>query len=193
MRKIAVVGGFAVGAALTLAPLAAADTPITSTLEGEIASLNSLFSDEASLTGVGSDVIPGTTTQPYDTIPLADAPDTGTTPTTFGEALYGVDSIAQAGSSPGSYDLFNGASGEFDNALNVELYSLENGGALAPSADLLGTGDVTAALDTGTVTGALDSFYNAGIADLSGYFDTNLSFLDITPVADSAASVASLF
>lgn len=193
MRKIAVVGGFAVGAALTMAPLASADTPITSTLDSEIASLNSLFSDEASLTGVGSDVIPGTTAQPYDTIPLADAPDTGTTPTTFGEALYGVDSIAQAGSSPGSYDLFNGASGEFDNAYNVELYSLENGGALAPSADLLGTGDVTAALDTGTVTGALDSFYNAGIADLSGYFDTNLSFLDITPVADSAASVASLF
>ena len=196
LRKIAVVGGFAVGAALTLAPLASADpTAITSTLDSEIASLNSLFSDEASLTGVGSDVIaPSATANPlYDTIPLAEAPDTGSTPTTFGELLYGVDSIAQAGSSPGSYDLFNGASGELYNAFNVELYSLENSGALAPSADLLGTGDLASALDATTVAGEFDSFYNAGIADLSGYFDVDLSSLDITPAADAAASLGSLF
>src|ERR1700689_1435017 len=97
IRKIAVVGGFAVGAALTLAPLASADTPITSTLDSEIASLYSLFSAGNSLTGVGSDVLaPSATANPlYDTNPLAEAPDSGSTPLTFGELLYGVDSIAQ--------------------------------------------------------------------------------------------------
>ncbi len=39
IRNIAIVGGLAVEAALTLAPLASADTPITSTLDSEIASL----------------------------------------------------------------------------------------------------------------------------------------------------------
>jgi hypothetical protein len=179
IRRIAVLGGLTVGTALAFAPLASADTDITSVLDSEITSLNSLFSGEATLAGDSADITGGTTAGSYETVPLGDAPDTGTTPTTLGELLYGVDSIEQAGSSPGSYDLFNGASGEFFNALNVELYSLENGGALAPSADLLGTGDLSTALDATTVTGEFDSFFNAGIADLGGYFDTNLSFLDI--------------
>jgi hypothetical protein len=172
LRKIAVVGGFAVGAALTLAPLASADpTAITSTLDSEITSLNSLFTSEADLAGVGGDVTSSTTPGVYDTILLADAPDTGTTPTTFGELLYGLNSIAEAGSHPGSYDLFNGALGEFDNAYNVELYAAENANALAPTTDLLGTGDVATALDTGSVTGAFESFLQAGLSDLTAYFE----------------------
>ena len=70
---------------------------------------------------------------------------------------------------------------------------MENSGALAPSADLLGTGDLASALDATTVAGEFDSFYNAGIADLSGDFDVDLSSLDITPAADAAASLGSLF
>jgi hypothetical protein len=173
MRKIAVVGGFAVGAAVAFAPLASADTPITSTLDSEITELNTLFTGEADIAGVGSDVVAPTATNLYDTIPLSFAPESGP-PTTFGELLYGVDSIAEAGGHPGSYDLFNGASGEFYNAFNTELYSLENGGALAPSADLLGTGDLSTALDATTVTGEVGSFFDAGVADLAGYLDLSL-------------------
>jgi hypothetical protein len=39
ISSVASLGGLAVGAALTLARLASADTPITSTLDSEIASL----------------------------------------------------------------------------------------------------------------------------------------------------------
>ena len=39
IRKIALLGSFAAGAALALAPLASADTPITSTVDSEITSL----------------------------------------------------------------------------------------------------------------------------------------------------------
>jgi hypothetical protein len=46
--------------------------------------------------------------------------------------LYGVAPItAGISSDSGSYDLFNGTLGEFDDAYNVELYALENGCALA--------------------------------------------------------------
>ena len=187
IRKIAVVGGFAVGAALTLAPLASADNPITSTLDTEIASSNSLFTDEADLAGVKStDILGGTTPGSFEYInPVdvaTDAPKTAPF-STLDYELYGVaPGVAGVGGDSGAFDLFNGATGEFDNAYNVGLYALENGGALAPSADLLGTGDLTAALATNTVAGALDSFYNAGIGDLSGFFDTNLSFLDIPAI-----------
>jgi hypothetical protein len=187
IRKIAVVGGFAVGAALTLAPLASADNGITSTLDTEIASFNSLFTDEADLAGVkAADITGGATPGTYESIVPADvatdAPKVAPF-STLDYELYGVSpGVAGVSGDSGSFDLFNGATGEFDNAYNVGLYAFENGGALAPSADLLGTGDLTAALATNTVAGALDSFYNAGIGDLSGFFDTNLSFLDIPAI-----------
>ena len=56
IRKIAVVGSFAAGAALAFAPLASADTPITTTVDSEIASLNSLFEGEAALAGDTAEV-----------------------------------------------------------------------------------------------------------------------------------------
>jgi hypothetical protein len=75
IRKIAVLGSFAAGAALALAPLASADN-LTSTVDSEIAALNALFTEEADLAGDGNDVIAPTATNPFDTIPLADAPTT---------------------------------------------------------------------------------------------------------------------
>lgn len=188
IRKIVAAAALASGAAMAFAPLASADpVDLTSTVSSEIASLNSSFSFEALLAGDSGDVIaPSAAANPlYDTIKLADAPNTGTTPTTLGEELYGVNSIAQAGSHPGAYDLFNGASGEFYNAYNTELYVLDGGTGLAPSTDLLGTGDLSAALSATTVAGELASFWNAGVSDLAGYFDAgnSLSFLDLTPTA----------
>ena len=72
LRKIAVVGGFAAGAALAFAPLASADTPITSTVDSEITSLNSLFTEEAALAGVSSNDITTGATAVFDTITSGD-------------------------------------------------------------------------------------------------------------------------
>ena len=69
IRKIAVVGSFAAGAALALAPLASADN-LTSTVDSEIAALNSLFESEADAAGVPStDYTP---VDGFDTINAAD-------------------------------------------------------------------------------------------------------------------------
>jgi hypothetical protein len=127
IRKIAVLGSFAAGAALALAPLAAADPaavpdPLLPTVDSEIASMNSLFVSEATLAGDSADVAThGANT--FDTIPLADAPDTGT-PSTLDYVLYGLNPIANAASDPGAYSEFNGALVNFDDAYNVELFSL---------------------------------------------------------------------
>ena len=96
MRKIAVVGGFAVGAALTLAPLASADS-LTDTVDSEIASLNSLFDSAKPPSRVTPPTSHREHRQPFDTIPLdghLDRPGTGTTP--FDYLLYGLNPIAQA-------------------------------------------------------------------------------------------------
>jgi hypothetical protein len=180
IRKIAVVGGFAVGAALSFAPLAAADTPITSTVDSEITSLNSLFTDEADLAGIkAGDITGGTTAGSFEEILKADVPTDApqTAPfSTLDYELYGVSpGVAGVGSDSGAFDLFNGASGEFDDAYNVLLYAAENGGNLVPTAgigtDLISTGATTAALGTDSVSGAFTTFLEAGFNDLSGYFD----------------------
>ena len=49
IRNIAVVGSFAVSAALALAPLASADDELTPVVEIEISLLNSLFVSDAGL------------------------------------------------------------------------------------------------------------------------------------------------
>lgn len=169
IRKIAVIGGFAVGAALTLAPLASADT-LTDAVDSEIASLNSLFVSEATLAGDGADVV--THAGSFDTIPLSFAPDSGT-PTFLDYELYGLNPIANAASDPGSYNVFNGALTEFSDAYNVELFSLANPTAAIdtiPAADLFGSATtITDALDTGTATGAITEFLTVGWNDLLGY------------------------
>jgi hypothetical protein len=181
MRKIAVVGGLAVGAGLAFAPLASAD-PVTSTLDSEISSLNSSFDFEALLAGKGSDVIAASTANPYDTIPLADAPNTAPF-TTLDYELWGSPATDGPTTDPGSYDLFNGATGKFDDAYNIALYALDDKGALDPNAaDFIGsTSSIDHALGLANAADAFEYFYNFGIGDLSGFFNTDLSALDITP------------
>jgi hypothetical protein len=179
VRKIAVIGSFAAGAALALAPLASADpTDITSSVDAEIASINALFGYDTTVAGVSSDdIVKGTDTQPFDTINPADVTDVqgdGTTPTLFDYLVYGVNPIeAGLASDPGAYNVYNGASVEFDDAYNVFLYSLLNGGALDPNdSDFFGSQSMidSALGDDATVTSAFDTFFQAGVADLEGYF-----------------------
>jgi hypothetical protein len=180
IRKIAVVAGFAAGAAVAFAPLASADD-LTTIVDSEISAENSLFTLEADLAGDSSAVIPASVSDPFETIPLTDAPQATDAAglTNLDYELYGVNPIA-AGipSDPGSYEVFNGAVTKFDDAFNVGLYALENNGALIPSTDLFGN-HIADALAGGTATDAFDYFYNFGIGDLSGFTGLDLSFLDI--------------
>jgi hypothetical protein len=172
MRKIAVVGSFAAGAALALAPIASADD-LTSIVDSEISLSNSIFDSEAALAGDSTDVV--THAGSFDTIPLNFAPNAGT-PTLLDFELYGLNPIANAASDPGSYNVFNGALTEFDDAFNSEAYGLLNNNALVPEADLFGSDKVIdAALATNTDTGAATTFFDAGLADLQGYLDPSLS------------------
>lgn len=191
MRKIAVLGSFAAGAALALAPLASADpaavdsTLVTDVLGSEESMLNGLFVTDATLAGDYSDLTAPTATDPFYMITPADITTVqGTGTTAFDYLVYGVDP-AQAGlaSDPGSYNVLNGALTEFDNAYNVELYSLFNGGNLDTTAtDYIQNSSLDHALTLSSATDAFDYLYNFGIGDLSGFFDTNLSFLDIPTI-----------
>jgi hypothetical protein len=170
IRKIAVVGGFALGAALTLAPLASADD-LTTTIDSEISSLNSTFASEVALAGDTKDLT--TVAAPgFDTVPLADAPQSAPF-TTLDYELYGLNpALAGPAGDPGSYNVFNGALTEFDDAYNAELYGLENSNALVPAADLFGSAhEIGIALGTGaTDASAATVFFDAGLADLAGFF-----------------------
>ncbi len=166
IRKIAVVGGFAAGAALAFAPLASADD-LTTTIDSEISQLNTIFLGDATLAGDGSDVVSSTTPGVFDTIPPSFAPDSGT-PTLLDYELYGLNPIANAAGDPGSYNVFNGALTEFDDAYNALLYSADYN-TLIPASDLFGSAsEITTALATGTDAGAAGDFFSAGLADLAG-------------------------
>jgi hypothetical protein len=168
IRKIAVVGSFAVGGALALAPVASADN-LTGVLDTEIAEANSIFVAQADAAGVGGDVIThGANT--FDTIPLIDAPKTAPfTPLDY--ELYGINpGFAGPASDPGSYNVFNGALIEFDDAYNSGLYALLNNNALIPEADLFGSQSVIdTALATNSDFGAAAVFMEASFNDLLGY------------------------
>src|ERR1700744_4193976 len=126
LRKIAVVGGFAVGAALTLAPLASADTPVDpSILDSEISSLNSLFAIDTSIASVPqADLVTGT--NEFTTIASGDMSAVeGNGSTLFDELVYGFNP-KNLPPDPGSYDVLNGALTKFDDAINVGIYALEN-------------------------------------------------------------------
>jgi hypothetical protein len=178
IRKLAVVGGFAVGAALTFAPLASAvpTDPLLPFVDSEISLMNSLFVSEADLAGFGNDVMTnGANT--FDTIPLADAPNTGITPTLLNYELYGLNPIGNAASDPGAFSEFNGALVNFDDAYNVELFSLLNPTAdisSIPLGDLFGSsGNIAEALATATTGGTsavITDFLTDGYNDLLGFF-----------------------
>jgi hypothetical protein len=169
IRRIAAAAGFATGAALALAPFASADTPITSTVDSEISSMNSLFVSEADLAGKGADVV--THAGSFDTIPLADAPQTAPL-TTLDYELYGVNPLeAGPAGDPGSYNEFNGALGKFDDAYNVYLYAAENNGAVDMNdADFIGSQSSIDHAQTLTVAAAEQYYLNFGLGDLEGYF-----------------------
>jgi hypothetical protein len=186
IRKIAVVGSFAAGAALAFAPLAAADS-LTTTVDSEISLLNSLFVGDTTLAGLPvSDVTAPTAANPFDIITPADiatVQGTGTTPFDF--LVYGVDPTAAGlASDPGSYNVFNGALTELSDAYNVELYSLLNAGALAPATDLIGSTETIADAfgnGTGSVSDVATYFFEFGANDLSGYLDLPAFFPALIP------------
>jgi hypothetical protein len=174
IRKIAVVGGFAVGAALTFAPLASADTPVDpSILDSEITSLNSLFAADTTLAAVPStDIVTGTDV--FTTIDPADVTAVEKL-TTFDDLVYGFNP-SNLTTDPGAYDVFNGALTKFDDALNVGVYALENGGNNIPLADFATDGvfgiSGTAATDLAgeTASQAITTLLTDSYSDLLGYF-----------------------
>jgi hypothetical protein len=171
LRKIAVVGGFAVGAALTLAPLASADT-LGDAVSSEESLLNSIFVSDATLAGVpstdysvvdGFEVIKGTD--------IATVQGDGTT--AFDYLIYGLNPVAaHLATDPGAYNVLNGALSEFSDAYNVELYSLANPDAAVnsiPLDDLFGSSSViTTALGESTFSAAIGDFLTNGFNDLLG-------------------------
>ena len=170
IRKIAVVGGFAVAAALTSAPLASADD-LTTTVDSEIASLNSIFESEAATAGDSADVVSGGTGV-LDTIPPADAPDAAPL-TTLDYELYGpwASVLSENGDlfdpAPGAQDVFNGALAEFDDAYNAVAFGLDDS-ALIPTTDLVAPVDI-ATEEAGNITteaGLFANFVDTGVADL---------------------------
>jgi hypothetical protein len=179
IRRIAAAAGFATGAALAFAPLAAADLgdTVTSTLDSEIASQNSLFEFDALLAGDSGDITKGgpgvfdTFTTPADL--AKDAPQA----TTYGEVtqletdLYGANPIvAGISSDTGPYSEFNGALTQFYNAYDVALYASQNNGVLdTNTGDYIENNALNHALTLGSPTAAEQYLYNFGLGDLKGY------------------------
>jgi hypothetical protein len=174
IRKIAVVGGFAVAAALTSAPLASADTinVLIDTLDSEISTMNSIFVSDVAISGgpaSGEIITNGANT--FDTTTLQYAPDSGT-PTLLDYELYGLNPIFNAVPDPGAYSVDNGALAEFLDAYNVELYSLANPDAAVssiPLIDLFGSEPIiTTALGETSFSVAIGVFLVQGLNDLFG-------------------------
>jgi hypothetical protein len=179
IRKIAVVGGFAVAAALTSAPLASADD-LTTTVDSEIASLNSTFESEAAIAGDSADVTSGGTGV-FDTILPADAPDVAPL-TTLDQELYGplaslligldnpISDAPYLDPAPGAQDVFNGALVEFDDAYNALAYLFVGDDDVIPASDLIGLADQTLA-EGGTLTdaGLFGTFLDTGLADILAF------------------------
>jgi hypothetical protein len=198
-RKLSVVAGFATGAAVAFAPLAsAAPTDLIdfdSINSSEIASLNSLFTLGAQLTGVPdtaySEVGGFLRIDPEDLAtyaPKLTDPADASQVTALEYYLYGVNPIeAGISSASGSYNVFNGAAIQFADAYNAGLFQLFNPNETVPADILIGSdSNVAAALMTDNPA---IFFYNFAIGDLSGYFQQDLSFLQI-PV-DNASEAAS--
>lgn len=165
IRRIAVLGGLAVGAALVCAPFATADD-LTPIVDSEISSLNSLFEAEAAIAGDSADVTLGGTGV-LDTILPADAPTTAPF-TTLDYELYGpFASFLDLDAAPGAQDVFNGALVEFDDAVNVMgFFFTDNSGDLIPTADLIGSADQALDISGATDASLFGAFLNTGISDL---------------------------
>jgi hypothetical protein len=166
IRKIAVVGGFAAGAALAFAPLASADD-LTTTLDSEIAQANTIFEGDLNAADVSSSDYTLGGTGVFDTINAGDVA-TVENNATFDDLVFGLNP-ANESTDPGAYDVFNGALVEFDDAYNSLLYAADYSGNLIPAADLFGSAtDIGTALGTGSDFGAAGDFLSNGFADLVG-------------------------
>jgi hypothetical protein len=177
IRKIGVVGSLAAGAAFALAPLAAAEPPdFSSILVGEVQSMNWLFGNAATLAAVDpNEITPGDPTLEnplsFSTISAEDLQAN----TAFAALLFGVNWETEMSTDPGSYSLFNGALTQFADASNVMLYALMTGGG---EIDLEDAGSYLFGSESGIEAGLagegffadFTNFFNAGVADLGGYF-----------------------
>lgn len=177
IRKIGVVGSLAAGAAFALAPLAVADPPdFGSILAAEVESMNWLFGTQATLAAVDPDLITVGAPTPenplsFSTISHDDLVDN----TAFAALLFGVNWEDEISSDPGSYSLFNGAVTQFADASNVMLYALMTGGGEISLEDagsyLFGSeSGIEAGLAGDGFFADFTNFFNAGVADLGGYF-----------------------
>jgi hypothetical protein len=191
IRKIAAAAALAAGA-LAFAPLASADG-LTSTVDSEIASLNSQFEFDALLAGDSKDI--ATATSPnFDSIPVAEiatvqgnsvTTTTAANPTFFDYLVYGFNpNAAGLSEDPTSGNLLNGAVEKFDDAYNVFLYAAENKDALIPVADVFGNHSEFVTAAGATDASAFADYYNFALGDLYGYLGL--------PAADYA-SFASTF
>jgi hypothetical protein len=177
IRRIAAAVTFATGAALAFAPLASADLgdTVTSTLDSEISSQNSLFELQALFAGV-TDVTKGGVGV-YDSVPLTDVPHALTygAVTPLETELYGANPIVAGISSgiSGPFNEYNGALTEFYNAYNVGVFAAANNNALDTNpANYLGSQTTDAAVlgaPNATVTSAEQAFFNLGLGDLKGF------------------------
>ncbi|WP_231383968.1 MULTISPECIES: hypothetical protein [unclassified Mycobacterium] len=187
MRKFGVIGSFVAGAALALAPLAAAADEETDNLPdfsnillGQVQSMNWLFGAQASASGVDSDLItPGAPTLAdplsFSTISADDLADNAT----FAAMLFGPNWESEMSSDPGSYSLFNGALTQFYDASNVLLFALMTGG---DEIQLEDAGNYLFGSESGIIDGLagdgvfadFTNFFEAGLADLGGYFGFGL-------------------
>lgn len=169
IRKIAVMGTFAAGAALALEPIAGADPavdPITPYLDSEIATLNSMFLTDTTLASVPtSDLETSSTPGVFDIVKPEDVAAVEANHT-FDDLLYGLNPANET-PDPGAYDVLNGALGQFDNAYNVALFSLLDPTGTFDPTDIIGTH--AAFLNDGT-TAVIGEFLQLGFSDLLGYF-----------------------
>jgi hypothetical protein len=141
------------------APTASGPGDIDPTIGNEIGQLNQLFELDGRLANVFGDIAPEGSKAfgvGFDTIAPAD------TNSFFDSLVFGA---AGPSGDPGSYDVLNGALGEFLNAFNVQDYAAMNSGDLIPVADIIGTHDFTGAIST-----VVTDYLQLGLSDLAGYF-----------------------
>lgn len=179
MRKIGVVGSFAAGAAVALAPLAAAvgdPFDFSSIVQGEVQSMNWLFETQAALSGDSADITKVVPTQAdplqFDTIAKTDMSST------FQQLVYGFNPDNVAGD-PGSYGVMNGALVQFDNGFNSLLFaSMNNGDALDWDSGALFGGASAQLIAENALNGWAEasSYFQFGMGDVLGYFDLSALF-----------------
>lgn len=201
IRNTATVAGLAAGAAIVCAPLAsAAPTDLIdfeSVNASEISTLNSLFEFGAQLTGVPDTAYDSyggfLAINPSDVAEFAPKlvdPADAAQLTGLEYYLYGVDPItAGISGQSGSYNLFNGAAIQLADSYNATLYGLVNPNEVAPADIFIGSdANVAAALASDNPAGW---FYDRAIGDLGGYFQQDLSFLQM-PVDNANAAASTI-